>query len=254
MRRIVFVTDCIDIAFNEMCGQVAAEADRLGVDVRVEPLVPVEAFSEINAAFVTRLLADSYPPGTIIVTLPAKSKDHTASHEVLWGETETGIFLLGSNFGYHGWLAKDHGVKRLFALRDVPLSSFADKWFISPVAARIAAGLEDELEADPIGIDSIHDMDIAEGTVVHIDNFGNAKVTLDSQGRDVGSSARVHVNGTDVGPARFIANQVYLQPRDGETTFYESTSFASMTDIAIVRGSFAGACGLRIGDVITLQD
>ncbi|MFI7310515.1 hypothetical protein [Streptomyces hygroscopicus] len=58
-----------------MCGAIHREADRIGRPVVVEPVVPVVPFSEINASFVTMLMADNYPEGTVLYTLVSKTNN-----------------------------------------------------------------------------------------------------------------------------------------------------------------------------------
>ena len=64
----------------------------------------------------TRLVAESYPPGTVIYTLVSKSSNMRPLHDVIWGETRTGHIFVVSNFGYFGWLAH-------LAARDMPAAS-----------------------------------------------------------------------------------------------------------------------------------
>ncbi len=54
-KRIVFITDCIDIAYNELRGTVLSQLHKIGsdVDIEIEPMVPVEPFSLINCSFIS---------------------------------------------------------------------------------------------------------------------------------------------------------------------------------------------------------
>ncbi|MFB6719664.1 SAM-dependent chlorinase/fluorinase [Kribbella sp. NPDC056345] len=250
MRRIVMITDCVDVAFNEMCGAVHAEADRIGSVATVEPLVAVESFSETNAAFLTRLVAETYPAGTILFTLVSKSKDLEATHRVIWGETKSGHLFVGSNFGYYGWLARDLGVERVYELPDVPRSSFSGKTFIAPMAARLAAGWDAALAGYPVDPTEIHDIPMRAGTTVHVDSFGNVKVLRDTADLRPGSRLEILRNGHPLCQATFIDSQIYLQPDDGQVMVYQSTSFPDMADIAAVRGDFATRFGVAVGDEI----
>ena len=69
-KKIVIVSDCIDAAYNEMRQKINSYIDLYGdFDIEIEPLVPVKNFSMINAQFLTRLMAEIYPPGTIFMTI-----------------------------------------------------------------------------------------------------------------------------------------------------------------------------------------
>ncbi|MEU1904316.1 SAM-dependent chlorinase/fluorinase [Streptomyces hygroscopicus] len=251
MRRVVVVTDCTDVAFNEMCGAIHREADRIGRPVVVEPVVPVVPFSEINASFLTMLMADNYPEGTVLYTLVSKTNNLERTHEVIWGETLSGHLFVGSNFGYFGWLARDLGVKRVYEIKDVPQTPFSGKTFIAPIVARIAATDEEELTRHPYDVHDIHDVDIPAGSVVHVDNFGNAKLKVDVgalRNRDV---VTLSVNGKPVCEATYIESQIYLEREQGKVVLYRSTSFEDMTDVGMVRGDFAGHHSVRVGDQVS---
>ncbi|MFI5496832.1 SAM-dependent chlorinase/fluorinase [Actinoplanes sp. NPDC051859] len=250
VRRIVVVTDCTDVSFNEMCGAMYQEARAAAHHLAVE-LVPVQNFSEINAAFLTRLVADNYPEGTVIYTLVSKSDNVLDRHEVIWGETLGGLVFVGSNFGYFGWLARDQGVKRVYEVPNVPQTPFSGKTFIAPIVARLAMGDEAELSRHPYAEDRIEDIGMVPGTVVHVDNFGNAKVLADLgdlRHRDILS---LHLGDRQLCDASFISSQIYLERTQGDVVCYRSTSFDHMTDIGMVRGNFADAHGVRVGDVLT---
>jgi S-adenosylmethionine hydrolase len=251
MRRIVVVTDCKDVSFSEMCGRMHGEADALGARIHIEQVVPVENFSEINAAFLTRLIAENYPPGTVIYTLVSKSHNLRNLHDVIWGETLTGHIFIGSNFGYFGWLARDLGVKRLFELKSVPQTSFSGKTYIAPIVARIAAGDESDFILHPYDEEDIDDVDVSNGAVVHIDNFGNIKV-MDCVGElEDGDILEFSLNGIVIGHGKHIRTQIYLEQEQGCVVLYRSTSFDHMVDLGMVRGDLAGHYGICIGDVLT---
>jgi hypothetical protein len=56
---LVIITDCIDVAFNEIRANILNHLGKS--EVKIEPLVCVPPFSLINATFVLRLLAEVYP-------------------------------------------------------------------------------------------------------------------------------------------------------------------------------------------------
>ena len=62
-KRIVFITDCTDIAYNELRAIILSYAK--DCDVEIEPVVSVAPFSIINGNFILRLMGETYPEGTI---------------------------------------------------------------------------------------------------------------------------------------------------------------------------------------------
>ena len=63
-RRILVITDCIDIASNEIRATLVRELENMNAssDVVIEPIAFVKEFSIINANFIARLLAETYNP------------------------------------------------------------------------------------------------------------------------------------------------------------------------------------------------
>ncbi|MFI7310514.1 hypothetical protein [Streptomyces hygroscopicus] len=134
---------------------------------------------------------------------------------MIWGETLSGHLFVGSNFGYFGWLARDLGVKRVYEIKDVPQTPFSGKTFIAPIVARIAATDEEELTRHPYDVHDIHDVDIPAGSVVHVDNFGNAKLKVDVgalRNRDV---VTLSVNGKPVCEGDVVIAAVEGKQGDG---------------------------------------
>ncbi len=75
-KRIVVITDCTDIAYNEIRGTILSNIKDED-NIIIEPVVSVKPFSIINGNFILRLIADVYPDGTIfsIILNPSQKKD-----------------------------------------------------------------------------------------------------------------------------------------------------------------------------------
>ncbi|MFJ4851715.1 MULTISPECIES: SAM-dependent chlorinase/fluorinase [unclassified Streptomyces] len=189
--RIVIVSDCSDVAFVEMrlVIQKAAEAIDPGVDVRIEPLVIAQPFSEINAAFLVRLVAESAAEGTVIMCVlnsaPVRS-------ERLVGRTERGgLIFVGANTGALGWLAADFGVAECFQMADPGFVPFGGKAVHAPVVGALAAGRRPAEVGEPFSVDAVRRLPLSQGLVVHVDNFGNAKFAFDPAGVQEGDHVTV---------------------------------------------------------------
>ena len=75
-KRIVFITDCIDVAYNELRGVIL---DNIKSDeIIIEPVAPVAPLSIINGNFVLRLMADAYPEGTVFSVILNPSQERPA--------------------------------------------------------------------------------------------------------------------------------------------------------------------------------
>jgi hypothetical protein len=108
LRFIVPVTDCVDIAANEIRATLLRAID-YDPRIVVEPIAPVlPAFSLLNGNFVFRLMADHYPPGTLFLSTVNAEKMRPAS---IVGRTDRGSFVfIGRNHGIFDWLTRDFGL------------------------------------------------------------------------------------------------------------------------------------------------
>ena len=142
-KHIVCITDCTDIAANEIRSSLIPFTDERD-DIVVEPIVPIEAFSVINANFVMRLMAEDYPEGTIFVIIFNPMKKRPAS---LIGRTEKkNLIFMGRNTGIFDWLTRDFGCKELYSANKQFTAfrpyfvSFSGKYVTAPTAGKIAMG------------------------------------------------------------------------------------------------------------------
>ena len=96
--RIVIVTDCIDVAANEIRATLIAELTQLGKEqcVDIEPEIQASEFSLINGSFLVRLMAEVYPPKETIflVILNPLNTDRKDRARII-GETNNGFKFVG---------------------------------------------------------------------------------------------------------------------------------------------------------------
>ncbi|MBL1114976.1 SAM-dependent chlorinase/fluorinase [Streptomyces sp. 110] len=195
MRRVIIVSDCTDVAFLELCLAIEKSASAIspGVDIRIGPLVPAQKFSEINAAFLMRLVAELAPPGTLIMCVANSLQERT---ERLVGRTVRGdLVFVGANTGTMGWLTQDFGVEECFQIEDPGFVPFGGKAVHAPVVGAVAAGKPLASAGSPFPPDSVRRTPVAEGDIVHIDNFGNAKFPFRAHDLCHGDRLRVDVGG-----------------------------------------------------------
>lgn len=244
-KRIVFITDCTDIAYNELRGVIL---DNLKSDeVIVEPVVPVAPFSIINGNFVLRLMAEAYPKGTIFSVILNPSKERPAR---LIGKTKKkDIYFMGANTGVFTWLFRDFGVEELYELNDPGFFPFGGKYVHAPAVAQIATGKSLKDMGHPFDIGKIIKIDIAEGTIVHIDNFGLMKFTGELAGLKDRDKLEVNVNGKTL---KAVYSKRMMSQETGEWVIYPGSSFG-LPEFGKVRENGAKELNVKIGDIITFK-
>jgi S-adenosylmethionine hydrolase len=253
-KKIVVFSDCTDIAFVEVHQKLIAELDRLGVaSYDIAPLVEVANFSVINASFCLRLIADVSEPGTIFLVIANAQNNNP---ERIFGETDNGLIFVGNNSGYFSWLLKDLGLKSIYRTnidRAISNKSFGGRNVQTPLAAQIAAEVSYDSLGTPFDRSLLTNIDIKDGTIVHIDNFGLMKMKLyATKELEKSSSVDIYVNSEFRVTAKFKTKMKTAS--DGEWCVFPGSSLdPPLLEIARVRSpdSAAELCA-RVGDVITL--
>lgn len=258
-NRIVTVTDCTDVAANEIRAVLVSELERLGKSdrVEVEPFIFAKEFSLENGAFLVRLMADNYNPNnTTFLVILNPLKTNRADRARIVGQTQKGHKFVGENTGILSWLIQDFGVKEIFesskeGLDGKTFISFGGKYVHAPIAARVAAGLDLNTFGLPFDRDRITKLDLKQGTVLHIDNFGVPKMfgTLESNLKE-GDLLDIYVNQEKRLTAVFTSSMKNLD--DDTWAIYKGSSVNSLPEIGKVRSlETAKELEIKIGDIVS---
>jgi len=247
--NVVIVSDCVDVAYNEMRRKILNECEKLGnYNVNVEPLVPTKEFSIINGAFLTRLMAEVYPPGTIFMVILNPSKERPAR---IFGETLSGHIFEGANTGTLNWLIKDLGLKSLYEIKDPGFFPFGGKYVHAPTVAKISSGVPFEEYGDKRYSDFLVDFPIEDGTVVQIDNFGLMKIYGKAPQYEDEKKLRIYINGKE--SIEGIYTKRMMSHDDNVWALYPGSSL-DMLELGKVRcKTGANELGIKIGDKITWE-
>lgn len=248
-KHVVLITDCKDVAFNEMRWIIHRECQKLGVgNVDVE-LVGVEEFSIVNAAFLARLMAEQCLPGTIFSLVINPQKNRSAR---IYGKTKNGLLFFGANTGSLSWFLDDFGVDSLYEVNDPGFISFGGKYVHAPNVARLAAGVPFEDFGKEFLPDQLTKLNIPNGTVVHIDNFGLMKIKGSTPDYKEGAILSIKVNGVYKFDALFSKRM--MSHNDKEWILYSGSSLDGMPEIGAVRFKDGyKEKGIKIGDVVTWE-
>jgi len=244
-KRIVFITDCVDVAYNELRGVILSNIKN--DEIVVEPLVPVTPFSIINGNFVLRLVADAYPEGTVFSIILNPMKERPAR---LIGKTKKkSFYFMGANTGVFTWFFRDFGVDELYELNDPGFFPFGGKYVHAPAVAQIATGKPLNEMGNPFNIKKVVKLDIPDGTIVHIDNFGLMKFTSDLTGLNERDKLEVCVNGKTL---QAVYTKRMMSRETGEWVVYPGSSFG-LPELGKVRENGAKELNAKIGDIITFK-
>lgn len=247
-RKVIIITDCTDVAYLEIRGAIyssaAAYSNGALENFEIEPIVKVEEYQLVNTAFLIRLMAEIYPEGTMInvVVHPSKMRG-----ERIIGRTEIkDIWFEGTNTGAFGWLLKDFGCSELYELHEPGFVPFGGKYVHAPAVGKALSGCRLSDLGNPFPKEMVKDVNREDGTILHIDNFGNIKFVGDLKEGKNGDIYRVEIGGK-----RFQA--VYwermMDRKDGELVIYPGSSFG-YPEIGCVRGNAAEKLNIAWSDKI----
>lgn len=258
MKKIVVITDCKDVAFNEIRGMLLKHLKHAKEEIIIEPIVPAEEFSVINGAFLTRLVAEIYDPKTTIFLVILNPLNTTRKDRArIIGETKNGFKFVGANTGTLNWLIKDFGIKRLYELKREKLTgenfvSFGGKYIHSPAAAKIALGTDFSELGEEKNIEFLTDFQILKGQVVHIDNFGVPKINGDLKNFKEGEILNILLNDKKIISAKYTNSMKDLP--DGTWAIYPGSSLNNLPELGKVREkNSAQKLGIKIGDIIKFE-
>jgi len=244
-KRIVFITDCTDAAYNELRGVILDNIKN--EEITIEPVVSVVPFSIINGNFVLRLMADAYPKGTVFSIILNPSKERPAR---LIGRTKKkGFYFMGANTGVFTWFFRDFGIEELYELNDPGFFPFGGKYVHAPAIAQIAMGKPLNKLGHLFDIKKVVKLDITEGTIVHIDNFGLMKFVGELTGLNEGDKVNVSVNGKTL---RAVYVKRMMSRETGEWVIYPGSSFG-LPELGKVRENGAKELNAKIGNIITFK-
>lgn len=246
-RYLVNITDCVDIAAQELYAVLIRETEGIA-DVVVPPIVPISPeFSIINTNFAVRLMADSYPENSVLMTTINAEKIRPPN---IIGRTVKGnIIFIGRNMGSFDWLTRDFGCTELYNLarhNTGGFISFAGKYTTAKLAAAAARGVPLSELGDAVNTDSIVRMNLEPGTIVHIDNFGMMKFVGDFGPAETGDIFDVRINELNF---EAIYNPRMMSEETGAWVFFPGSSFG-LYELGQVRDLGAKKAGIKVGDVI----
>jgi len=258
-NRIVTVTDCTDVAANEIRAVLVSELEKIGKAdrVEVEHFVFAKEFSLENGAFLVRLMADNYNPhSTTFLVILNPLRTNRADRARIVGQTQKGHKFVGENTGILSWLIQDFGVKEIYESNKVGLDgktfiSFGGKYVHAPIAARVAAGFDLKTLGSDFDTERITKLDLKDGTVLHIDNFGVPKIFggFESDLKE-GDLLDIYVNQEKRLTAVFTDSMKNLA--DDTWTIYRGSSLSNLPEIGKVRSlETARELDVKIGDIIS---
>lgn len=250
IKKVVVVTDCKDIAFNEMRWIIQEENKKAGGQhVEIE-LVAVAEFSVLNAAFLTRLVANYCKPGDVISVVINPQKTRSSR---IYGKLKNGVLFFGANTGALTWLLEDLGTEELYEINDPGFISFGGKYVHAPNIANLLLERTFTEFGKKIQKSDLRKLPLKTGSIVHIDNFGLMKIFGETPNYEKGQLLEVFLNKKHVFDAVFAKRM--MNHDDREWVLYAGSSLEHMPEIGSVRNKWGyKEISAKIGDILEWKE
>jgi len=259
---IALVTDCSDVAENEIRGMLYKAAKMKGVDFKeliIEPVAVVKNFSLLHANFIIRLLAEDFPTPFIIYCVVNPIKEQP---ERIIGVTNNDIIFVGRNTGVFSWLVEDFGLKSLYKIPEERYVPFGGKYIYPSYIIDIVKyngdllRIKEEVGLEELEKSKLKKLNIDEGMIVHIDNFGVPKIkyspdVFEKLGVKEGDLVKLTLPEGRIIYPKYVKR--VMSWNDCELVIYNGSSFG-LPEIAFVRnGMTSQILNLKIGDKIKVE-
>lgn len=207
-KKVIMITDCADVAHIEMELIIEEESKKRGINDVEFKLVPIEEFSILNAAFLTRLLAEECQPWTVLSVVINPQRHRSAR---IYGEFLNGVRFFGANTWALTWAINDLWVKNLYEIHDPWFITFWWKFVHAPNIAKILADcpFDDFWKSFPI--ESLQKLDLNEWSIVHIDNFWLMKIFGNPISFNDGQKFKIYKNWEYILDAVFAPRMMSLE-------------------------------------------
>jgi len=252
MKQIVIVTDCCDVAYNEIRASIITELGKNNKDFQIEPVVKVKERSVLNCAFLIRLLAESYPAGTTFMVLCSPTKEKPSR---IYGITKKKkLRFFGTNNGVLSWFLKDFETQKIYEMKnrkDAEYLPFGGKNDYAPRIAKLARSKKIRLNKKDKKIEShqIKKITIPKGIIVHIDNFGLCKINLRPPKAKAGQKFMIRVNNKSF--FAYFCKRMMSLP-DKTIAIYPGSSM-NLLELGGVRMDLTKKINLKIGDIVNIK-
>ena len=278
-RTLQIITDITDASYNEMYAIIHSISERLSeTPINIAPFTPVKEYSITHGAFLTRLMAKNYINPVVLYTNVSPHPTHNT--DVIGRTKKKDIIFVGANTGVFDWLVKDYGLAELVQITkrkpfivggefiylpgEKPPENF-DKRFsnitehltfaahtiLGSIASAVTVGMDFKLFGEERDRSFIVKHEIKNGEIVHIDNFGNAKI-YGTIGVTEGQGLLILKDDKKIAQGVYITGRMMSQPT-GSYVIYPSTSLTNMVDMALIRGDARKSLKLNIGDVLSFK-
>ena len=177
--------------------------------------------------------------------------EKTRPPNVIGRTKEKNLIFIGRNMGSFDWITRDLGCEELYDLGrhyvgGSNFRSFEGKLTTAPMAAKAALGVPLMELGDRISAEAIVRLDLPEGTIAHVDNFGMMKLTGKCENATEGQQYRIYFKGKQFNA---VFGRRVMSYDTGTWVLFPGSSFG-LYELGKVRQLGAEKIGAVVGDVL----
>jgi len=193
------------------------------------------------------LMGEHCSPGTVLslVINPLKNR-----FSRIYGRLSNGVIFFGANTGAFDWLFQDFDIEELYEIHDPGFISFGGKHVHAPNIAKLVMETPFSEIGKKFPKKALTNLEIKDGTVVHIDNFGLIKIKGKAPNIKDGTKVKIFKNGKYILDAEYADRM--MSRDDKEWILYKGSSLDGLPELGTVR--YKEGCKdieAKIGDIIS---
>jgi len=263
MKNIVIITDCRDVAVE----QIKAKLIALTMDACNFHVVLVDPFQVRSGAFLAKLISEEISHGQdtmfLAVVNPVREKPKR-----IFGRLNNGTWFVGADTGFFSLLMDDFGVAEIFESNVTEHFPFGGLHVHAVSAGKLLKGDRPDDLGKRIAPEAIKRISLCAGEVVHIDNFGLVKIwnTAGDFNFFKGEAVNIQIKGSDRKFKAIFSNRM-MNFDDGTLVVYPGSSLlnkskihdveayraSGLLEIGLVRMTdTAGQLGIKLQDIIEI--
>ena len=249
--KVFLFSDCKDIARIEIELSIIKHS-KGKINKSDITFIPIDNFSVLHCSFSMRLLADLVPDNSIFYSVVNPCDKE---YERISGKTKVNnIYFIGRNTGAFGWLCDDFGIDEIYSYENIPFVPFGGREIYPKIISNIIdSELKPEYEKS-IYNNEVRGVELKNGTVVHIDNFGLIKVYTDLK-NTLEKGSKYNVFNIRTGESfKAVCNPRIMSGTDYEYSIYSGSSLNGMVEIGSVRSDIRSNYDIKIEDVLEITN
>lgn len=195
-------------------------------------------------------MASHAAPGTVF--LPVVNAEPKEQNRLV-GRAGSGDFIfVGRDTGTLNWLLSDYPATELNQIIGEPFQPFGGRSVYPFALAEYLSEDQKRFKFVPCTASELTELSTLN-RIVHLDNFGNAKVHITPDNLpSFGEHFRIRVDGQRILEARSC--QRVMSQKEGELLAYPGSSLDGLVELAVNRGNAARQYGLEIGSKIEILE